>query len=332
VILKSYIVENNLDCLEQYFCTLMHGENEGIKDDIKENYLKRTNKVEKIVLFQEDILKNKNILYDHIFNTSLFNDNKLVIIHEVSDKIYNEINDIINCKNKSIRFLLIAGILDKKSKIRKMFETKKELATFACYKDNERTLNNYVRNLLINYKGLSQETVNLIISNSNLDRKLIKNEVKKIIIFFSDKVIIKNQLEELLNIKSNSEFDQIRDAVLMGEKIKTNKLMNEIEFVTEKNFYYINSLSYRVSKLIEIKNFNTSDYETAVESIKPKIFWKDKPTYINQLKKWKLKDLKIALNKIAETELSIKKNSHIRGDILMKQLLITLSSQITNAS
>lgn len=334
MILKSYIVENNLDSLKQYFCTLMHGENEGIKDDIKENFLKAKDKdvEDKITLFQEDITKNKKVLYDHIYNNSLFNENKLIIIHEVSDKIYNEIVDVSNCKDRNIRFLLLAGILDKKSKIRKLFETEKELAIFACYKDNERTLNNYIRNLLVDYKGLSQENINLIMTNSNLDRKIIKNEINKIKVFFSNKQIIKEQLEELLNVKSNTEFDQIRDAALTGEKSRTNKLMNEVEFIAENNFYYINSLSYRVSKLIEIKNINTDDYEASIESIKPKIFWKDKPAYISQLKKWNLENLKLALNQIADTEISMKKNSLIRSEILVKQLLISLCSQISTST
>ena len=140
MILKSYIVENNLESLKQYFCTLMHGENEGVKDDIKEKFLKTKNKIEKIILFQEDISKDKNVLYDHLYNASLFNESKLIIIHEVSDKIFEEILEITKCKNENIKFLLLAGILDRKSKIRKLFETENKLATFACYKDNERTV------------------------------------------------------------------------------------------------------------------------------------------------------------------------------------------------
>ena len=309
----------------------MHGENEGIKDDIKEDFLKAKDKdvEEKITLFQEDITKNKKVLYDHIYNTSLFNENKLIIIHEVSDKIYNEIVDISNCKDRNIRFLLIAGILDKKSKIRKLFETEKELAVFACYKDNERTLNNYIRNLLVDYKGLSQENINLIMSNSNLDRKIIKNEINKVQIFFSNKQIIKEQLEELLNVKSNTEFDQIRDAALTGEKSRTNKLMNEVEFVAENNFYYINSLSYRVSKLIEIKNINTNDYEASIESIKPKIFWKDKPLVIQQIRSWKKDELKDLIYDSNEIELLIKKNSSVAKNIL-SDFIISNSKKINN--
>ena len=36
MILKSYIVEQNIDILKNYKATLIYGENNGIKDDIKE--------------------------------------------------------------------------------------------------------------------------------------------------------------------------------------------------------------------------------------------------------------------------------------------------------
>ena len=62
MILKSYIVEQNLDILKNYHATLIYGQNNGIKDDVKQA-LKEGNKDSEIItFFENDILKNKNIL------------------------------------------------------------------------------------------------------------------------------------------------------------------------------------------------------------------------------------------------------------------------------
>ena len=42
MILKSYIVEKNLNVLDGYQATLMYGQNDGIKEDIKTKIKKKT--------------------------------------------------------------------------------------------------------------------------------------------------------------------------------------------------------------------------------------------------------------------------------------------------
>ena len=98
--------------------------------------------------------------------------------------------------------------------------------------------------------------------------------------------------------------------------------------------FYLNNLTNRVVKLIEIQNINkeTKDYEVALDVLKTKVFWKDKPIYIQQLKRWSSKNLEIVLNKIGKVELLMKKNSQIRNDILIKNLLINVCDRASSSS
>ena len=45
MILKSYIVEKNLNVLDGYQATLMYGQNDGIKEDIKTKIKKKKQKL-----------------------------------------------------------------------------------------------------------------------------------------------------------------------------------------------------------------------------------------------------------------------------------------------
>ena len=329
MILKSFMIENNIALLEPYNYVLLYGENEGIKEDIKDQIKKKNKDSEVIILFQEEILKDKNILSQHINNSSLFSTKKIIFLHEITDKSFGKIKESTENKKEDISIYIFSPILEKKSKIRNLFEKNQDLGIIPCYKDTERTLANYINYKLKGYKGLSPNIVSLIISNSSHDRKTINNELIKIKSFFSEKVISIKELEELLNIKFNRDFNEIRDASLIGDKLKVNRLLGEIQFLQEDFMFYLNNLTNRVVKLIEIQNINkeTKDYEVALDVLKTKVFWKDKPIYIQQLKKWNNKNLENTLNKIAKVELIMKKNSVIRNDVLIKNLLISICNR-----
>ena len=61
MILKSYIVEKDIQVLENYAATLMYGENKGIKNDIKQEIREKNKDSEIITFFENEILKT-NVL------------------------------------------------------------------------------------------------------------------------------------------------------------------------------------------------------------------------------------------------------------------------------
>ena len=333
MILKSYIVEQNIKILENYRATLIYGENNGIKDDVKEEIKKKNKDTDIINFFENELFKN-NFLYENIANPSLFNEKKIIFIQEASDKIFEQIEECLEKENNEIKIYIFADKLEKKSKLRNFFEKDKRLAIFPCYEDNERTLISYINNRLKNYKGLTGEITNIIINNSNMDRSVIKNELEKIIGFFLEKKINKEQILELLNVKHNTQFDEIRDKALMGEKLKINKLLSETEIMQDETFFYLNSLNYRIIRLHEITKISqgNNNYDDILESVKPPIFWKDKPIILQQLRKWSLKKLEAMLVKIGKTEVLMKKNSSIRNDIVIKDLILSVTNRASTSS
>jgi DNA polymerase-3 subunit delta len=335
VILKSYIVEQNIEILKDYQATLIYGINNGIKDEIKNSLKNKAKDSEIIIFFEEEILKDISLLYKNIVNESLFSKKKLIFIHEVTDKILHLVSESIEKENKDIKVFLFAEKLEKKSKLRNFFEKNKKLAIFPCYEDNEKTLIAYVNKELRDFKGLSGDIVNLIISNSNMNRKIIHGELVKIKDFFLTKKINKKQILDLLNVKTNTHFDEIRDNALNGEKNKINKLLSEVDILNEETFFYLNNLNYRIIKLQEIISISGNDsrrYMQTIESLKPAIFWKDKPIVMQQLDKWDLKKLYHIADKIGEIEILMKKNSYLRNDVIIKNFIIHLTNKASTSS
>jgi len=332
MILKSYILEQSFQSIDNYKLFLFYGENQGLKKEFKEK-LKIKNKGQEILnLFQDEIIKNKNILVNEVKNKSLFNEKKIIFINQVNDKILDIVDEIIE-DIQDERIFLFSDILDKKSKLRSYFEKSKLCGIAACYQDNEITIRKIIMKKLNGYQGLTGQIINFIIQNTGLDRNKVNNEIDKIISCFKDKKIDSNKIDLLLNIRTSDDFNLLKDEALNGNKIKTNRLLADTVFEVENNIYYLNSINQRINKLNEIENMKqeNSNIESLISDLKPPVFWKDKSMLIEQSRKWNKNKIQAALKKTYNTEIKIKSNSSIRKDLLIKNLIIELCTTASSA-
>ena len=119
-----------------------------------------------------------------MFSHSLFENEKLIIINEITDKFNDKIEEILQ-KNSDITLILVSKNLDKRSKIRALFEKGKELVCIPVYKDDKRTLLNIGYSFFKSKKiNISTESINLIVERSSEDRKNLRNELNKIATFY----------------------------------------------------------------------------------------------------------------------------------------------------
>ena len=328
MIYKSYILEQKINTILNYKMFLLYGENQGLKKDFKEKIQIENKNIKVLRLFQEEIIKNKNLLTNEILNKSLFDEKKIIFIEQANDKIL-EVLDEISENIEEEKIFIFAELLDKKSKLRAYFEKSKSCGVVACYVDNEITIRNIITNSLNRYKGLTPQIINLIIQNTGLDRNKVNNEIEKIQSCFQDKIIDADKIDLLLNIRTNEDFNQLKDAALNGNKKETNRLLTDTVFETENNIFYLNSINQRMNKLKEIENLKQKDtnIEILVANIKPPIFWKDKPILINQSKKWNKNKIQQALKKTYNAEIELKSNATIRKDLIIKNLIVDLCSE-----
>ena len=253
MIFKSYILEGSFQSISNCKIFLFYGENQGLKKEFKEKLRIKNKNQEILNLFQDEIVKNNNILINEINNKSLFNEKKIIFINQADDKILDIINEIIE-DIQDEKIFLFSDILDKKSKLRSYFEKSKSCGTAACYQDNEITIRKIIMKKLNDYQGLTSQIINLIIQNTVLDRNKVNNEIDKIISCFKDKKIDLKKIDLLLNIRINDDFNLLKDQALNGNKINTNRLLADTVFEVEDNIYHLNSINQRINKLNEIEN------------------------------------------------------------------------------
>ena len=321
MIYKSYLLENNINIDKKAF--LFFGENLGLISDFK-NKIRNLSKEKEIINFsQDDLITSTNKLFNEITNISLFEKEKVIFINQATDKALGIVEEIIpRLENQKI--FLFANILDKKSKIRNFFERSNLCAAVACYQDNEITLKKIIIANLVDYEGLSTENINLILNSVGLDRVKLNNELEKVKTLFKNKRINTKELQVLLNINTNDDFNLLKDQALLGNKLKTNKLLGETNFEGEKIVFYLSSINQRLKKLSEIYRTSPTNLEKGVSELKPPIFWKDKPNFVLQAQKWSLSKVKKIQQKTFNLEIKVKSNSLIDKNLLIKKLILDI--------
>ena len=306
---------------------LFYGENEGYKSQvIKDIFV--SNFKGNIERFDEnEILNNFESFISSLINKSFFDESKLILVSRVSEKITKLVDEILERKIKDITFILNAGNLEKKSKIRKIFEKEKDLICIPFYKDDDRTLMQIANNFFRNNKiPISQEIINLIVERSSGDRINLNNELNKISLFIINKEKITiDEVIKLTNLAENYSISELADNCLSKNIKKINKIFNENVFSVDDCILIVRTLLTKSKRLLEIKKVNSTNknLEQIISNYKPPIFWKDKEIVKSQALKWSLNDTEKLIYKIHNIELTIKKNYYSSLNIVSDFILNT---------
>ena len=322
---KSYLIENNIRNLKENL-VLFYGENLGLKNDFKKKIrILNKDQYEIVSLTQDEVLNNNSFLFTEVTNISLFEKKKIFLIDQANDKILNIIEEL-KPKLEEHKIYLFSELLDKKSKLRNSFEESNETGVVPCYQDNEITLKKIILNELKDYEGLTTININLILDNSVMDRSKLNNELEKIKLYFNGKRIETEKLDILLNDKVYDDFNILKDEAFIGNRIKTNSLLSETNFEESKILFYLNIINVRLNKIYEVVANKNKKLEDCINSLRPPIFWKDKPNFLKQTKIWSTVKLREMMKRTYKLEVQLKSNTIIEKKILIKKLLIDICS------
>ena len=331
MIIKSFEL-NKIDLKKKNFF-LFYGENEGLKKEIIESNFKNNYPKKTFYYDESEVLNNKSNFFEEILSKSFFENEKLIIINRSTDKITSIIEEILEKEINDLVLILNSGSLEKRSKLRLLFEKNKKIVCIAFYEDNNQTLSSMASQFFRNNKiQFSQQATNLIVNRCRGDRQNLKNELSKIESFIKNKKRIEiSEILQLTNLSENYSVTELVDNCLAKNKNKTLNILNENNYNLEDCIIVIRTMlakSKRLLKLFqEIKISNNID--SAMSSIKPPIFWKDKQIVKDQINKWSHKNIELLIFRINEIELLIKKNSSISLSVL-SDFIIEQTSATSN--
>ena len=331
MIIKSYELDKIKNDLNFF---LFYGKNEGLKNQHIKQLLEKNNKSNVIKYDEKEILENEDIFFENILSNSLFESEKFIIINRSTDKISGIIIDLMERNINDVTIIINASVLEKKSKLRKLFEKEKKLACIATYPDTDEILSNLAQDFFKKIKiSISQQNINLIVDKCGGDRLNLENELEKIKIYSTKKKSISSEeISKLINLSENHTFYELIDHCLAKNKNKTINILNENSFSNEDCIIILRTFLFKAKKILalSIEYDKNKDINKTINSAKPPIFWKEKDIIKSQLNKWNPEKIKELIYLINDIELQIKKDYNNSILIVTDFILAQGYSEISN--
>ena len=333
MIKKSFELNNKI--IKENNIFLFYGANEEAKKETLEKITTTFDNKNFHKYDEKEVLYDQENFLSHIINKSLFEEKKVIIINRATDKILEIIQKYEGLIDSETKVILKSEILEKKSKLRKYFESEKKLICIAFYQDDSRNLLMYAQRFLKENNILvSTYDLNLIINKCNGDRSNLKNELVKLKYFASNSNKIKtSDIIKLVNLIENFSIDQLNNNYLAKDKNKILQILNENNYLPEDCIQVIKNLLFKSKKLLNLViNFSQSkNINYTIQNSRPPIFWKEKEIISKQILKWSQNDIKKLIYRLSEIELELKKNYNNSVNILTDFILEDFSTVNNNS-
>jgi len=311
MIIKSFEFEKIKS--KNYKSILLYGVNQGLKDEIIKSTILKDFSGEVLKYDETEAIEKSEIILESFLNGSLFDKQKIILISRCSNKIYSFIEKFLGKEISQAMLVLNSENLDKKSKLRALYEKSKDLVCVPFYEDNQQSLgifaNKYLQNKNIK---LSREILNLIIERSQGDRGNLKNELQKIEnLSLSKKNISNKDIIKITNLAENYTVFELVDNYLAKNQKKVSNIINENNFENDDSIIILRALLNRSKRLLKLKNMQNvnKSIDDTIAVCKPPIFWKEKDIVKQQMSNWSEDEVKKKIFEISNLEILIKKNS-----------------------
>ena len=292
---------------------LLYGQNEGLKKEVLESCFIKNFKglIEKYD--EKEVIENQDEMHSKIFNKSLFEKEKIILISRTSDKIVNFIEKILEKNVSDIKIICLSEILERKSKLRNLFEKNSNLMCIPFYADDNKKLTQLCGNFFkkINVP-ISREILNIIVDKCQGDRNNLNQELGKVEVFINGNTNVKvSDILKLISLSENYTVSELVDSCLSKNVKNTAKILNENSYTNDDCMLILRTMLNKTKRLIKLRDDydETKNLDTTVSNFRPPIFWKDKDVVKKQLLKWDKKNSSQLIFKINELEKIIKKNT-----------------------
>ena len=296
-----------------YSYYLLYGKNEGFQNEIIEKYITKDFEGEIIKYDENEILSNEESIIEEVLNQSLFSHRKILIISRTTDKSLKFIKKLTEKKVNDLIIIYKSGLLEKKSKLRCLFEKDKSLIIIPFYEDDLKSLLPIVNDFMTkNEIKISRETVNLLIERASGSRESLRKELEKIYNYsITNKNLKFETVKKLSNLAENIDLNELVDQYLIKNTKHVTRILSENNYSNDDCMLILRTILMKSKRLLGIieRNNEEKNIDNVIMSTRPPIFWKEKENIKKQVNNWNFKELRNKIYQISEVETLIKTNT-----------------------
>ncbi|MCE2991389.1 MAG: DNA polymerase III subunit delta [Candidatus Jidaibacter sp.] len=308
--LEAWIKSNGISAL---LFALVYGPDEGGADinaaRIAQEFAKTSASEISKIDFKE-IKDDPSMLVTRLNSVSLFGDITILIIENCPQTLPKQMLEFLNKASFSGKLILKAGELRPTSNLRKLAENSEKALSIACYKDDQRQIEVYVRTFLQERGAKFDSAVISILAQVLPANKLvIASELEKLITYKSGEQITISDVQDVISDSQEAALDDLCVYFALGQKPQILKVL-ERAINTDTSFMLILRVLQRyLSRVLEVLSHKETglSVDSAVLKLAPPVFFKQKDNLIRVCKALDQQKVLAMMQDLVKLELECKR-------------------------
>ncbi|MCG8359978.1 MAG: DNA polymerase III subunit delta [Kiloniellales bacterium] len=271
-------------------------------------------------------------LTDEAAALSLTGGRRVVRLRDAGDSLAPPLMDFLAAPLGDALVVIEAGDLPPRSNLRKLFEGGELAAALPCYRDDERSLAQLVRETLA-AEGLSPSAEALAFLTGHLggDRQLTRRELEKLVLYKADAPRAPGspaqvEIDDVMACIGDSALrtlDDLAFALAEGDLAALERNLGRALAEGANAVSLVRVASRHLLRLHFVAGLVAAGTapEDALKRLRPPVFWKLKARFLGQVRRWRPDQLARALARLIEAEAESKRSGSPGETVIARVLL-----------
>ena len=251
------------------------------------------------------------LIADEAAAMALTGGRRVVRVRDATDALITPIEVFLEDSPGDALVVVQAGNLATRSKLRKLFERAKNAATLACYVDDERALDQVIRDTLgADGITVATEALDYLTANLGADRGLSRSELEKLALYVGagGNVTFDDATASIGNSSALS-IDDVIFAAAGGNGLAADRALTRSYQEGANPVTILRALSRHLMRLqlARSKIDDGTPVDAAMKALRPPVFFKLSASFRQQLRLWSGRKITRALALVLESELHCKR-------------------------
>jgi DNA polymerase-3 subunit delta len=249
----------------------------------------------------QTIKQDPAFVVDSALAFSMSGDRRLIRIRNATDIITPVIETILQFETIEANIILDAGNLDRRSKLRTLFESDKKLGSLACFGDQGSSLKNLINKVFKESDIHAGEGVlDYLFARLGSDRQHTVNELNKLTLMVGPGAHL--SLEETIDSIGDAGLLALEDIAYFTGSANLDSLCLSLQRAEDSGQSPIAILRTVINHFqrlhsITIKTEDGAPLETTIKSLRPPVFWRRQQEFERQAQTWTSEKLEMALER-----------------------------------
>jgi DNA polymerase-3 subunit delta len=262
------------------------------------------------------------LLADEAAALSLTGGRRVLRLRDAGEALAKPLEQLLDGNAPAAFLVLEAGDLDKRSSLRRLCESRDDIAAVPCYLDDDAALEQLVGDWLKS-SGLQadREVIGFLTARLGGDRGVSRRELEKLALYAGPGVkrLTLADAEAVVGDSSAMTLDDIAFAVADGDAEQLDRAFVRALEEGSSEIEILRAAARHFLRLHQVAS--AEDPRAAIRALRPPVFFKLEPRFLAQLRRWPAARLAEALDGLIRAETRLKTNAQPRHAIAERALL-----------